>query len=132
MIVVGELWALVLPIKSFDGENTMTMRILAAIPVCLMTVAIAAAGSADMNGDGLISKEEFRNEVARVAFEADKNKNGKIDEGEYKLSADERKAMDSNNDGKVTVEEFQAAQMKAFAALDKNNDGSLDADEAKG
>lgn len=110
----------------------MVMRILVSMAAAVAATSVALAGTADLNGDGLVSKEEFRNEVARTAFAADKNKNGNIDEGEMQLTADERKKLDSNGDGKVSVEEFQAVQMKGFAELDKNNDGSLDADEMKG
>ena len=110
----------------------MVMRILVSMATALAAISVALAGTADVNGDGLVSKEEFRNEVARTAFAADKNKNGKFDEGEMQLSAEARQKLDSNGDGKVSVEEFQAGQMKGFAELDKNNDGSLDADEMKG
>ena len=68
----------------------MVMRILVSMATALAAISVALAGTADVNGDGLVSKEEFRNEVARTAFAADKNKNGKIDEGEMQLSAEAR------------------------------------------
>jgi hypothetical protein len=94
--------------------------------------AFAAGGAADYDGDGRISREEFRNQAARAAFAADKNKNGMIDEGEANLTAEQRKKLDTNGDGKVSVEELQAGQMAGFDELDKNGDGFLDADEMKG
>lgn len=112
----------------------MSIRFLAAISLAaaLTTAAIAAGNPADYNGDGKISREEFRNEAAKAAFGADKNKNGFIDDDEFKLSDEQRKGMDGNGDGKVSVEEFQLGQMAGFDALDKNGDGFLDASEMRG
>lgn len=112
----------------------MRIRILAALPVIaiLGTSAMAAGNPADYNGDGKISREEFRNEAAKAAFAADKNKNGFIDDDEYKLNDEQIKSMDENGDGKISVEEFQLGQMAGFDQLDKNQDGFLDASEMKG
>ena len=92
----------------------------------------AAFAAADYDADGRISREEFRNQAARAALSADKNHNGIIDEGEFKLSADDRKKIDTNGDGKVSVEELQEGQMAGFGELDKNGDGFLDQNEMKG
>lgn len=112
----------------------MSIRFLAAIPLAalLTSAAIAAGNPADYDGDGKISREEFRNEAAKAAFSADKNKNGFIDGDEFKLSDEQRKGIDANSDGKVSVEEFQTGQMSGFDALDKNGDGFLDAAEMRG
>ena len=112
----------------------MIVRILASLPVVAMMVSVsfAAGNPADYNGDGKISREEFRNEAARVAFSVDKNKDGTIENDEYKLSDEQAKGVDENGDGKVSVEEFQVGQMKGFDQLDKNNDGFLDAGELGG
>ena len=112
----------------------MHRRVLTSVAVMVTasSLAWAAGNPADYDGDGKISKEEFRNQAARTAFSADKNKDGFIDDSEFKLTPDQRKAMDTNGDGKVSVEEFQAGQLAGFAALDKNGDGFLDADEMKG
>lgn len=109
----------------------MTLRILAALPALALMVssAMAAGNQVDYNGDGKISREEFRNEAARAAFEADKNKNGFVDEDEFKLTDAQRKGFDQNSDGKVSVEEFQLGQMAGFDELDKNHDGYLDHSE---
>ena len=95
-------------------------------------LVLAAANPADYNGDGRISREEFRNQVARAAFDADKNNDGFIDDSEMKLTDEQRKALDTNADGKVSVEEFQAGQTAGFAQVDKNSDGFLDAGELGG
>lgn len=110
----------------------MHKRILGSIGILFAAGSAFAAGGADYDGDGRISREEFRNQAARSAFAADKNSNGQIDEGEAKLSGEQRKALDSNGDGKVSVEELQEGQMAGFGELDKNSDGFLDAGEMKG
>ena len=111
----------------------MRKQVLICTAVLLMTspLAFAAGNPADYNGDGRISREEFQNQAARSAFSADKNKDGSIDDGELKLTAEQRKAIDTNGDGSVSVEELQGGQMDGFAALDKNGDGFLDANEMK-
>ena len=103
-----------------------------SVLVAAGTAAWAAGAAADYDGDGRISREEFRNQAARSAFAADKNKDGSIDDSEAKLSGDQRKALDTNGDGKVSVEELQDGQMAGFGELDKNGDGFLDANEMKG
>lgn len=112
----------------------MHMRILISLGVLIAagTSAWAAGNAADYDGDGRISREEFRNQAARSVFAADKNKNGVIDDSEAKLTSDQRKALDTNGDGKVSVEELQEGQMAGFGELDKNGDGFLDANEMKG
>lgn len=112
----------------------MQKRVLIGVfaSAALSAAASAAGNPADYNGDGRISREEFRNQAARVAFEADKNSNGAIDGDEIKFSDDQRKALDSDGDGKVSVEEFQAGNMSGFDQADKNGDGFLDASEMKG
>jgi hypothetical protein len=112
----------------------MNKRVLffASVLVAAGPMAWAAGGGADYDGDGRISREEFRNQAARTAFSADKNNNGAIEDSEVKLSGDQRKALDKNGDGKVSPEELQDGQMAGFSELDKNNDGFLDANEMKG
>ncbi len=111
----------------------MHMRIPASLGLIIATASVAsAAAGSDYDGDGRISREEFRNQAARTAFAADKNSNGQIDDAEMKLSAEQRKALDANGDGKVSVEELQEGQMAGFGELDKNGDGFLDAGEMKG
>ena len=112
----------------------MQKRVLVglALMAALGPAALAAGNPADYNGDGRISREEFRNQTARIAFEADKNANGAIDDDEFKLGGDQRKAFDANGDGRVSVEEFQAGHMSGFDEADKNADGFLGANEMKG
>lgn len=109
----------------------MKKTFFAVLPATVLLASAAVAGGipGDYNGDGKISREEFRNEAARVAFEADKNKDGFLNQDEFKLNDEQRKSMDQNGDGKVSVEEFQIAQMSGFDQLDKDRDGLLDASE---
>ncbi len=112
----------------------MHKRLLVSLGVLIAagSAASAAGAGADYDGDGRISREEFRNQAARSAFAADKNSNGVVEDSELKLSAEQKKALDSNGDGKVSVEELQAGQVSGFGELDKNGDGFLDAGEMKG
>jgi Ca2+-binding EF-hand superfamily protein len=111
----------------------MRRRILTSLIAAagLCAPVLAAANPADYDGDGRISREEFRNSAARAAFAADKNNDGVIDEAEMKLAPEQRKAMDKNGDGRLSVEELQDGQMAGFAELDKNGDGFLDAGETR-
>lgn len=112
----------------------MQTRVLVSLGVLIAagTAAWAAGNAADYDGDGRISREEFRNQAARSAFAADKNGNGAIEDSELKLSSDQRKALDTNGDGKISPEELQNGQIGGFDELDKNGDGFLDANEMKG
>jgi hypothetical protein len=110
----------------------MQRRFLISMGIWVAASSLAMAAGADYNGDGKISKEEFRNQAARQAFDADKNKNGSIDEDEAPLSADQRKRLDTNGDGKVSVEEYQVGLVGGFNDIDKNHDGFLDSSEMKG
>jgi Ca2+-binding EF-hand superfamily protein len=102
--------------------------LLCAVP---MAAPVLAAGI-DYNNDGRVSEEEFRNNAAREAREADANGNGVLGPGEYSLTNAEAAAMDTNGDGAIQIAEFQESLLKAFAMMDKNGDGVLDAQERKG
>lgn len=95
------------------------------------SVAAAAPNAADHDGDGRISREEFLNQAANQAFEADKNEDGLLESNELKLTDEQAQAMDTNGNGAVSVEEYQSALMQGFAALDKNGDGFLEPNEMK-
>lgn len=112
----------------------MHKRILACVAILTASssLVLAAANPADYNGDGRISREEFRNQAAKAVFGADKNSDGAIDDGEMKLPEDVRKKLDANGDGKVSPEELIDGQMAGFAELDKNGDGALDQGEMGG
>jgi Ca2+-binding EF-hand superfamily protein len=100
--------------------------------LCAATaIAPAWAAGIDYNNDGRVSEEEFRNNAAREAREADANGNGVLDPDEYALTNAEAAAMDTNGDGAIQISEFQESLLKAFAKLDTNGDGMLDAQERK-
>ncbi len=63
-------------------------------------------GWADVNRDGVITREEF-DQVRARRFER----------------------LDTNKDGVVTREEFMAAEVRAFERLDRNKDGKITPDE---
>ncbi len=64
------------------------------------------AGWIDIDGDGLISKEEFLTPVM-----------------------EQFKILDLNGDGALSEKEFSARENAQFSALDKNGDGKLTKDE---
>lgn len=135
MLNIPELGPAIRPLAGNITEMNMRHALfLAAIPLVASLAATAPAVGApgDYNDDGTISREEFRNQAAKAAFAADKNQNGFIEPEEFKLTDEQRRAIDTNGDGKVSVEEFQAGQVAGFDALDKNKNGSIDASEKGG
>lgn len=115
----------------------LTMRAAAGLWLILglvqfaLTLTAYAAAPGDYNSDGRISQEEFRNQAAKEAAEADRNGDGVLTDDEYDLTNAEAAAMDTNKDGRVQVSELRAALMRAFAQMDKNGDGYLDAGERR-
>lgn len=93
--------------------------------------AVFAASEMDYDGDGQIAEEEFRNHAAKEATAADVNGNGVLERDEFALTNAEAAAMDTNRDGAIQISEFQASLMQAFKRMDKNGDGRLDAGERR-
>jgi Ca2+-binding EF-hand superfamily protein len=89
----------------------------------------------DKNKDGKIVRSEMPEQMAQNFDRIDDNKDGAVDEAEFKKVMNRprpgelmAKFMDTNADGKVSRPEF--AQIKGlFAKLDKDKNGSLVADE---
>lgn len=96
----------------------------------------------DANNDGTVTMEEF-DEAARTRFgRMDKDGNGSISRDEFRdyvmarrmeHKAEKLKRMDTNQDGKVTEDEFVSYKSekakRKFARMDENKDGNLTADE---
>lgn len=116
-------------------EFKMTLRLFYLYVIACAALACVpigwAAAEMDYDGDGLISEEEFRNYAAKEAASADVNGNGILDRDEYELSNAEAAAMDTNKDGAIQAAEFQASLIQAFKRMDKNGDGRLDAGERR-
>ncbi|WP_228124558.1 EF-hand domain-containing protein [Glaciimonas soli] len=80
----------------------------------------------DINGDGKITREEFRIAMIKRFYKRDKNKSGKLSPDEVvalRLPAGELPK------GGITVAQFQAAVDRAFDQLDLNHDGFITRDE---
>ena len=108
------------------------MKAAALIVLVAFAGAAQAASLVDYNGDGAISREEFRNAVTELAYASDANSDGVLDGGEFPWSDEDLKLFDTNGDGVITsvgIQEFQDGMATAFDALDANADGVLDATE---
>jgi hypothetical protein len=113
------------------GTAMKRLVVFTAAGLVLMAPALAAS-LVDYDGNGAISREEFRNAVTELAYASDANNDGILDGGEFPWSEEDLKLFDTNGDGKITsvgIQEFQDGMAGAFDALDANADDSLDAGE---
>lgn len=108
--------------------------------------------SADVNKDGVLTKEELAAQKAKKASpdgkdagRAEHKKHGPKDGAEHAKDGKKDKdgkrdhaarakrpsfeELDANKDGQVTVAEVEASAKQRFAALDKDKDGKLTATE---
>lgn len=98
---------------------------------------LSASATWDMNKDGTITCDEWKQYATRALQEADADKDGALTIQEWGtmsrtdalfVSAS-HDYYDANNDGKVTLEELTGKQNLAFQQLDKNNDCQIGHDE---
>lgn len=91
-----------------------------------------AAGLVDHDGDGRISRIEYRESVTAIAAAADRNGDGLITADEFPFTPADLALFDNNADGAVTsvgVEEFIDGMDIAFDAMDTDMDEYLSAPE---
>jgi len=96
---------------------------------------------ADLNHDGLVSRDEYLAARARKFDELDRNHDGLLTDADFPrlARAGERgekvkkmlDAADADHDGKVSREEFKNAGGKWFDLADANHDGVVDKNELK-
>lgn len=78
----------------------------------------------DKNGDGKVSKEEFRAFLDNQFSEMKKDKDGNVTVESYTVYMAARfKSLDKNNDGVITPDEYETAN------IDANKDGKVTLDE---
>jgi Ca2+-binding EF-hand superfamily protein len=100
-------------------------------------VFIAAAQTWDLNKDGSVTCDEWKQYVTTAVREADGNGDGALDATEWQTLVKGDRLFelatlsyyDANGDGKVTAEEMITKPNRAFALLDKNGDCQIDRNE---
>ncbi len=100
--------------------------------LCALMAPAWASGLIDHDGDGRLSRVEYRTAVTDVARAADADANGLITAAEFPFTAADLALFDNNADGEVTsvgVQEFIDGMDVAFDAMDADLDGYLSADE---
>jgi len=103
-------------------------------------VFLSAAGNWDLNHDGVVTCDEWRQYAGELFDAADTNHDGFVDRTEYAsiVSTDrmfqtvEFGYFDANGDGKLSRDEFVNKPNRAFVLLDKNNTCRLDASQVAG
>lgn len=110
------------------------VRILA--PLTLVAALCAppalAAGLIDYDGDGRISRTEFRTAIVAIANAADANGDGLITADEFAFTEADLALFDNDGDGKVSsvgVQEFIDGMDLAFDTMDVDMDDYLSAAE---
>jgi Ca2+-binding EF-hand superfamily protein len=83
--------------------------------------------SADVDGDGKVSWEEYRNRMLHVFHQMDHNGDGRLTPDETPSAKD--KSGQPVKGGTVTVEAYTVSIETAFKKADADNDGALSPDE---
>jgi hypothetical protein len=113
-------------------------------------LSVAQAGSAPRmtgEGDGRLSRDEFRASRRALLLRADYDRDGRITRADWDRAAPRLRAslraqggptpaklwaqLDRNRDGVVTVDDIDAWTDARFEQLDANHDGYIDMDEAR-
>lgn len=82
---------------------------------------------ADVDGDGKVSWEEYRNRMLHVFHEMDHNGDGRLTSDETPPAKD--KSGQPVKGGTVTIEAYTSSIEKAFKKADGDGDGVLGPDE---
>jgi Ca2+-binding EF-hand superfamily protein len=98
-----------------------------AVPAAPDEAAQKSFDSADVDGDGKVSWEEYRNRMLHVFHQMDHNGDGRVTPDETPPAKD--KSGQPVKGGTVTIEAFSAEIEKAFKKADADSDGALDPDE---
>lgn len=98
---------------------------------------LSASSTWDMNKDGTVTCDEWKQYAGELFRDADGDKDGSLTVSEWSGMTNVDKLFvsaghdyyDANKDGKVTLEELTSRKNHAFTLLDKNNDCVLGHDE---
>ncbi|MBX3472688.1 MAG: EF-hand domain-containing protein [Planctomycetes bacterium] len=113
-----------------DGDGKVTMEeIMASVEFLIET--------ADKDGDGMLSIQEYQDAMAEESFRAlDKNKDGIVCLEEFQASQQGGRGMmmamparDQDGDGKLSIDELAAGPKRIFEMADANKDGVVTAEE---
>jgi Ca2+-binding EF-hand superfamily protein len=99
---------------------------------------IGAAQTWDLNKDGSVSCDEWKQYAATSFRESDSNGDGVLDQREFLILAKNDRLFeianlsyyDANSDSKVTAQELADKPNTAFKLLDKNADCRIDRNES--
>ena len=82
----------------------------------------------DGDRDGLVTYEEYSNQMDTLFGGMDTNQNGQLERGEVDsfMSGDLFDGADSNRNGRLSKAEYDAQIRKDFEGADRDGDGSLD------
>lgn len=101
-----------------------------SVQAALDEAAQKSFDSADVDGDGKVSWEEYRNRALQVFHDMDHNGDGRLTPDETPPAKD--KSGQPVKGGTVTLEAFSASIEKPFKEADADNDGTLNPDEWAG
>jgi len=98
----------------------------------VVTTKASVFDSNDRDADGRISYEEFRNRMAKVFHNLDKNLDGTLSKGELdEVMVAHQGHIDLDANGRISDREFAGITTLIFAWADTDNDGYLTRSEAK-
>ena len=83
----------------------------------------------DTNGDGVITRPEFQNNLFEVFFVRDASENIKLELSESRLYPEAFAAADSDGDGALSGVEFNDAPFTQFETADANTDHEITREE---
>jgi hypothetical protein len=94
---------------------------------------LANFGQVDVNGDGALSRDEYRNVQAAQWPQVDRNGDGfltvddfpRIAAGRARTQLAEISYLDANGDGRISQSEFVDGEAPLFRRADGNGDGLL-------
>ncbi len=139
----------------------MSRKLALTAGLLLVSTAVSVAGDRpgqhfitawDLNGDGVVSLEDAREQRANVFAMFDENDDGILDPAEFEVLAEHRAAdaaqhggggrkhaqmgrgmglefNDGDGNGVVTLEEFLDGTARWFALIDSNGDGQITSDD---